>query len=102
MSAKWGDITAGEIVSSINGGLVSGDIGAVFNGFSTDSRRINRGELFLALRGERFDGHDFVLHSLAPGSDGAIFSPGTRVDGSLFSSGCLEDEIWVFLPLVMK
>lgn len=47
-------------------------------------------------------GLSFYLHSEAPGSDGAIFSPGTRVDESMFGSGCLEDEIWIFLPLVMK
>jgi UDP-N-acetylmuramoyl-tripeptide--D-alanyl-D-alanine ligase len=27
---------------------------------STDSRSIRRGDLFVALRGDRFDGHDFV------------------------------------------
>ena len=31
-----------------------------FVGVSTDSRGVRPGELFVALRGERFDGHDFV------------------------------------------
>ncbi|MGE5893244.1 MAG: UDP-N-acetylmuramoyl-tripeptide--D-alanyl-D-alanine ligase [bacterium] len=31
-----------------------------FTGISTDSRTIREGELFVALKGERFDGHDFV------------------------------------------
>ena len=30
------------------------------NGFSTDSRSINEGEVFIALKGESFDGHDYV------------------------------------------
>ncbi|RKZ20634.1 hypothetical protein DRQ16_04625 [bacterium] len=30
------------------------------NGFSVDSRTIKPGEMFFALKGERFDGHDFV------------------------------------------
>ena len=31
-----------------------------FTGCSTDSRTINRGELFIAIKGEYFDGHEFV------------------------------------------
>jgi UDP-N-acetylmuramoyl-tripeptide--D-alanyl-D-alanine ligase len=33
---------------------------ALFTGVSTDSRSIGAGDLFVALRGERFDGHDFL------------------------------------------
>lgn len=39
---------------------------------STDSRSVRRGDLFVALRGERFDGHDFVPAVLAKGVAGAI------------------------------
>lgn len=39
---------------------------------STDSRSIRRGDLFVALRGDRFDGHDFVPAVLAKGAVGAI------------------------------
>ncbi|MBN1482058.1 UDP-N-acetylmuramoyl-tripeptide--D-alanyl-D-alanine ligase [candidate division KSB1 bacterium] len=38
-------------------------------GVSTDSRSVKAGELFVALRGENFDGHDFVRQAL---SDGAV------------------------------
>ncbi len=31
-----------------------------FTGVTTDSRAISTGDLFVALRGERFDAHDFV------------------------------------------
>jgi len=40
---------------------------------SIDSRTINEGELFLALKGERFDGHDYVEAALRVGS-GALVS----------------------------
>src|SRR6516164_3465353 len=40
----------------------SGDVRVV--GISTDSRRVEPGELFVALKGERFDGHDFI-HEVA-------------------------------------
>ena len=39
---------------------------------STDSRAIRRGDLFVALRGEQFDGHEFVPTVLAQGAAGAI------------------------------
>src|SRR5437588_503463 len=38
----------------------SGDGNALIERISTDSRTIKRGELFVALRGENFDGHNFV------------------------------------------
>lgn len=41
-------------------------------GISTDSRSIRRGDLFVALSGERFDGHEFVPAVLAKGAVGAI------------------------------
>jgi len=41
------------------GGRASG-ADALFTGVSTDSRSIKEGDLFVALRGERFDGHDFL------------------------------------------
>lgn len=34
---------------------------------STDSRSVRRGDLFVALRGDRFDGHEFVPAVLAQG-----------------------------------
>ncbi|HTL62601.1 MAG TPA: UDP-N-acetylmuramoyl-tripeptide--D-alanyl-D-alanine ligase [Nitrospira sp.] len=50
-------------------------------GISTDSRSIRRGDLFVALRGERVDGHLFVPAVLAKGAAGAIVHDGYRWDG---------------------
>ena len=41
-------------------------------GVSTDSRALKAGELFVALRGPRFDGHDFVGQVLARGAGGVV------------------------------
>lgn len=43
-------------------------------GYSIDSRTIAPGELFFAVRGERFDGHDFVAAALERGALGAVVS----------------------------
>lgn len=39
---------------------------------STDTRTIGAGDLFVALRGERFDGHDYVAQAFAAGAVAAI------------------------------
>lgn len=43
-----------------------------FAGVSTDSRKIGRGELFVALRGPRFNGNEFVAAAHAAGAAGAV------------------------------
>jgi UDP-N-acetylmuramoyl-tripeptide--D-alanyl-D-alanine ligase len=58
------------------GGRVSGrDV--TFTGVSTDSRTIGKGDLFVALRGERFDGHEF-LKSVAPKAAAAMVDSAYR------------------------
>lgn len=44
------------------------------SGYSIDSRTIQRGDLFFAVCGERFDGHDFVEVALQAGAAGAVIS----------------------------
>jgi UDP-N-acetylmuramoyl-tripeptide--D-alanyl-D-alanine ligase len=41
-------------------------------GISIDSRTVNEGELFIAIRGDRYDGHDFVPAALSKGAWGAL------------------------------
>ena len=43
-----------------------------FSGYSTDTRKIKAGDLFIALQGERFDGHDFIEQAVAGGAAGAL------------------------------
>jgi UDP-N-acetylmuramoyl-tripeptide--D-alanyl-D-alanine ligase len=52
--------------------VLSGDGNALIERISTDSRTIKRGELFVALRGENFDGHKFVESVVKTGAAGAI------------------------------
>ena len=47
-----------EIANKINGTLVGADM--EINGVVTDSRKVRGGSLFVAIRGERVDGHDFI------------------------------------------
>ena len=44
----------------------------VATGYSIDSRTLQPGDLFFAIRGERFDGHDFVAAALERGACAAV------------------------------
>ena len=48
------------------------DSSAIAQGYSIDSRTIQPGELFFAVKGDRFDGHDFVESALTHGAVGAV------------------------------
>jgi UDP-N-acetylmuramoyl-tripeptide--D-alanyl-D-alanine ligase len=56
-----------EEIARVTGGAVYGDAEGGISGVSTDSRQVMAGELFVALRGERFDGHDFIAATEAQG-----------------------------------
>ncbi|HUF75035.1 MAG TPA: UDP-N-acetylmuramoyl-tripeptide--D-alanyl-D-alanine ligase, partial [Longimicrobiales bacterium] len=45
-----------------------------YTGVSTDSRQVQEGQLYVALVGERFDGHDFVADAVSRGALGAVMS----------------------------
>lgn len=49
----------------------------VFSEISTDTRRVGRGALFVALAGERFDAHDFLPQAAAAGAVAAVVRAGT-------------------------
>jgi len=58
--------TLTEILEATSGRLILRGADA-FSGVSIDSRTIRDGELFVALKGERFDGHLFVDEALKKG-----------------------------------
>src|SRR5437870_6832345 len=62
-----------EQIAKFAGAEISSGDGKVFiDKISTDSRTLKRGELFVALRGENFDGHNFVESAAKAGAAGAI------------------------------
>jgi UDP-N-acetylmuramoyl-tripeptide--D-alanyl-D-alanine ligase len=67
-------LTAAEIVGATGAVLVAGDPDRAIRGVSIDSRTITAGELFIAIRGERFDGHAFVDAAVDRGAAGAMVS----------------------------
>lgn len=64
-----------EFVPGSTGALLTRDGGsAKASGYSIDSRTIQAGDLFFAIRGERFDGHDFVETVIEAGAAAAVIA----------------------------
>lgn len=61
-----------EAASAIAGELVGES--AQFSGVSTDTRTLHGGELFFALKGENFDGHDMCAEALSKGAVACVVS----------------------------
>ncbi len=53
-------------IATVTGGVAVGD--AEITSIATDTRSLEPGSLFVALRGDRFDGHDYLATALAAGA----------------------------------
>jgi len=67
-------LTIEEIIAATGGEVLCRDTGS-FTGVCIDSRKIAEGELFVALKGEHFDGHDFLFDALEKGDGAIVHSP---------------------------
>ena len=72
-------LTAAHIVSATGGRLLQGAPETPIAGISIDSRAIPAGSFFVAIRGERFDGHRFVGDAFARGAAGAMVDDASAV-----------------------
>lgn len=64
----------GEIVKAVGGVLVKGNRNKKIKGVSIDSRTIKADELFIAIPGEKFNGHDFIADAAVNGAAAFIIS----------------------------
>jgi UDP-N-acetylmuramoyl-tripeptide--D-alanyl-D-alanine ligase len=67
-----------QIAEFASASVSGGDGNVSIDKVSTDSRTLKRGELFVALRGENFDGHKFVEAAVKTGAAGAIIDLGWK------------------------
>jgi UDP-N-acetylmuramoyl-tripeptide--D-alanyl-D-alanine ligase len=74
------------LLNGTDGKLVSGEGRGQLSGVSTDTRKISRGEVFFALRGESFDGHKFIDEAFRKGASAAVVE---EVPKNLNSTGAL-------------
>ncbi|MBT9438282.1 MAG: UDP-N-acetylmuramoyl-tripeptide--D-alanyl-D-alanine ligase [Desulfobacterales bacterium] len=66
--------TTAEILEATKGDLLCGDIKHTFEGVSIDSRTISANELFIAIKGNVYDGHSFISDLISSGVRGLIIS----------------------------
>ncbi len=86
-----------EILDAVKGQLLSGDENICVSGVSIDSRTVETGELFFALKGENTDGHQYVVSAIDAGAAGVVVS-----DDVCIPEGCsaavikVDDVLWAF------
>jgi UDP-N-acetylmuramoyl-tripeptide--D-alanyl-D-alanine ligase len=92
-------LTVGWLAAAVAGRIVSGDPERVVGNITTDSRSLQGGDFFIALRGARFDAHAFVNEVLERGALGVLveeipardFAPDTVVIAANDTTRALQD-----------
>ncbi len=82
-------MTLAQAQALLPGARLVGDPAARIERVHTDTRTLRAGDLFVALRGERFDAHDFLPQARAAGAAAAIAERGLAEAGL---SGLLVDD----------
>ena len=81
-TALW---TVEELLAA-TGGKLEGEVTAILNGVAIDSRAITAGDIFVAIRGDRTDGHEYAATALEAGAGIAVVS---RPDDAMRKAGPL-------------
>ncbi len=91
-------ITIAEIKAVTGAEIIQGELSARVERVTTDTRALVGGELFVALQGSRFDGHDFVRQAVDGGAAGLLVSrevsppaPGVAVLKAADTLAALQD-----------
>ncbi len=73
-----------ELAAAVRGRIVAGRPEARIDAISTDTRRLPRGAMYWALKGERFDGSAFVSEALSAGACGAVVADTSLPDPAVW------------------
>ncbi|MBI4435966.1 MAG: UDP-N-acetylmuramoyl-tripeptide--D-alanyl-D-alanine ligase [Candidatus Omnitrophica bacterium] len=66
--------TIQELLKATEGQLLHRGASESFRGISIDTRTLQEGDLFIAIKGKRFEGHDFVEEAVRRGASGVLVS----------------------------
>ena len=80
----------GDVLTMTQGKLVSGSALLEINNVSIDSRTLKVGDLFIAIRGPRYDGHSYVSHAVNRGAAGVIVEEPMDLEPSVFQVKVLD------------
>jgi len=76
---------AKDCLDAVNGKLLCGSETTIFRGVSINSRTIKEGELFVCIKGENFDGHDYFGDAIGKGAAGIILSDTKNLSKGMIS-----------------
>ena len=82
-----------EIVKATKGKLLSGSVSFRISGVSTDTRKITRGDLFVAIKGDNFDGHNFIAEAVQAGAAAVVVSHANVADAENAVVIVVEDTV---------
>jgi len=82
-----------DLVAATGGRLTSGKKEIPLAEVCTDSRNISQGDIFLALKGDTFDGHDFQAKAEAAGAGCLVVSGGKKSSGALIPALEVDDTL---------
>ncbi|MCX7887982.1 MAG: UDP-N-acetylmuramoyl-tripeptide--D-alanyl-D-alanine ligase, partial [Verrucomicrobiae bacterium] len=71
-NTSWKTMRIGQLAAFCGAKLLRGDPSQPVLRIQTDSRNVERGDCFVALRGERFDGNNFQQHAADRGASAAV------------------------------
>jgi UDP-N-acetylmuramoyl-tripeptide--D-alanyl-D-alanine ligase len=83
-------LTLGWVAEATGGRIRSGDRGEAIGDVVSDTRTLRPGDFFVALRGLRFDAHDFVAEAFRNGAGGAIVERGYAGSAQPTGGGVIE------------
>ena len=66
------NLTVQDIITCTNGELIIGEKSGICNKFSKDTRTIQKGDMYIGIKGEKFDGNLFWKQALDNGAMGVI------------------------------
>lgn len=91
------EMSVSEIAKAVSGKIISGNETLKISAVSCDSRTIDEKTLFIPLKGERFDGHDFLPDVCQKGVGGILCHGETNVEAPFIVS--VEDTQKALLDL---
>ena len=69
-----------DILDKCNGKLITGNKDLILTNFSKDTRIINKGDTYIAIKGEVFDGNKFIEEAFSKGASCCIVEQLNNVD----------------------
>ena len=88
-----------DILKVTNGKLLAGNENIECENFSKDTRTIEKGDIYIGIRGEKFDGNIFWKQALKKGAKGIIVQD---IDFSLEELEEFEDKIIILVEDTLK